>query len=222
MLLRWPLKLAQTGGVIPDLNNGTLDTTSSSITGLGAASEQSEGPVLGNCRDLFSLLSHLHCRGRFRPQKNKDCRCDSKETSKAVAHMPLIIGFPLTTLIGVLGMFLVWAWTFGNIYTMGEVVLDDFQSNEGRHTCKCHCSSLQLSDKSASRLYPCLLSICHVLDECIHSGCCYNDYLWSLYSGTGARLTLTRAGKYTRIAPSYLQACIGQCVIVSGRLPLAR
>ena len=42
--------------------------------------------------------------------------------------MPLIIGFPLTTLIGVLGMFLVWAWTFGNIYTMGEVVLDDFQS----------------------------------------------------------------------------------------------
>ena len=51
-----------------------------------------------------------------------------KESSKAVGHMPLIVTFPLTTLLAVIAMFGYWVWTFGNCYTMGEVVAADLTS----------------------------------------------------------------------------------------------
>ena len=51
-----------------------------------------------------------------------------KETTKAVAHMPLIMGFPVTTVVSIVVMFLWWAWTFGNCFTMGEITTDDLAS----------------------------------------------------------------------------------------------
>ena len=123
---------AQTGGAIPDLNNGTMDTTSDSLTGLGPAGEQSE-------KDLFTAIAVVSAVVFvvymvviiFARKKIKVAVAILKETSKAVAHMPLIMGFPLTTLVGILAMFLAWSWTFGNIFTMGAVVVDDFTSAAG-------------------------------------------------------------------------------------------
>ena len=117
----------QSGGLVPNLNNGTVDTTSSSLTGLGPAAEQSD-------KDLFTAIAII-CSFTtvvymmiiiFTRRKIRVAVAIIKETSKAIAHMPLIMAFPITTVIGVVAMFLVWSWTFGNIYTMGSVEVDDF------------------------------------------------------------------------------------------------
>jgi len=42
--------------------------------------------------------------------------------------MPLVMGFPVLTLVSVIAMFGFWLWTFGNCFTMGAITTSDLAS----------------------------------------------------------------------------------------------
>ncbi len=100
--------------------------TSSDLTGLGTAGTDEEVEMFTWIAYALAIITVVYIVIIIFMRKSiKTAVAVIKEATKAVAHMPLIMAFPLSTLVAVLAMFGFWAWTFGNIYTMGSVTLGD-------------------------------------------------------------------------------------------------
>jgi choline transporter-like protein 2/4/5 len=114
----------------------TVDTTvnissalATSYDGLGASAEEEQTQFFTYAAYLSAMITLVYLTIILLMRKNiKIAVAVIKEASKAVAHMPLIVGFPITTLVAVISMFGFWVWTFGNCYTMGEIVAADLTS----------------------------------------------------------------------------------------------
>ena len=104
-------------------------TLTTGYGGLGASNDDADKEMFTYIAYILAAVTFVYVTVILLMRKNiKIAVAIIKETSKAVAHMPLVMAFPLTTLVAVIAMFGFWLWTFGNCYTMGAIVASDLTS----------------------------------------------------------------------------------------------